>query len=189
MPFLQHSLFLVHYSVASVQSKKPILSSDTILCSGATLNLETNPLHYNGGTYYWNTGTHYSAITITAPGLYIVTATYAPCKSIRDSITVTLSNCDCAIYMPNAFSPNADGFNDGIKPIIECFPAPEEYYFAIYNRWGQQVFSTTNWLEAWDGRFKNTDQEISVFVYYITLKQYKNSGNAIFLKGNITLIH
>ena len=51
-------------------------------------------------------------------------------------------------YMANAFTPNNDGNNDVIKPILN---GAEAYQINIYDRWGKLVFSSKDPNEAWDG--------------------------------------
>ncbi|NJL75224.1 MAG: gliding motility-associated C-terminal domain-containing protein [Saprospiraceae bacterium] len=55
------------------------------------------------------------------------------------------------IFVPLAFTPNNDGTND----ILYVRGNPiEEVYFAVYNRWGQRVFETTDKNIGWDGTFQ-----------------------------------
>jgi len=65
---------------------------------------------------------------------------------------VNINSClveECLFWVPNAFSPNGDGLNENIRPTWNC--QPERYEWSVFNRWGQQVFESTNPLEAWDG--------------------------------------
>jgi gliding motility-associated-like protein len=166
---------------------KTNLNPDTSICSDKILLLNVNPNNLVGGNFSWNLGINKPIYEISTSGLFIVTATFPPCKSVSDSIMVTLIDCSCNVYMPNAFSPNLDNLNDRIKPIFDCYPLPIDYRFSIYNRWGQLVFTTTNLDESWDGTFKNRDQEISTFDYIITYRQNLES-NKIIKKGNISML-
>ena len=86
--------------------------------------------------------------------------------------------------MPNAFSPNGDGHNDDIYPIIYCNYIIE--HFSVFNRWGQQVFTTPVYMAAWDGKFNGIDQPIGSYFYYIT--GHTETGKAISYKGDFTLV-
>ena len=58
------------------------------------------------------------------------------------------------IYVATAFTPNNDGLNDALKAIpvgITSF-----HFFKIYNRWGQEVFSTNDPKRGWDGKYKGS---------------------------------
>jgi len=59
------------------------------------------------------------------------------------------------VYIPNTFTPNGDGKNDTWKPVIEEYSKEEgAYVLSVYDRWGQQVFHSTDPEEAWDGTIK-----------------------------------
>ncbi|MFM2285600.1 MAG: hypothetical protein RLZZ543_1097 [Bacteroidota bacterium] len=52
-------------------------------------------------------------------------------------------------YIPNAFSPNGDGMNEYFSPQGEGFLT---YEFVIFDRWGEEIFSTKDYENRWDGR-------------------------------------
>lgn len=87
------------------------------------------------------------------------------------------------MFVPNAFSPNNDGEND-----MECVygKCVKSLYFAIYDRWGEKVFETTDMMQCWDGTFKGKEMNTAVFVYYMRAKL--TTGDEINKKGNISLI-
>jgi gliding motility-associated-like protein len=67
------------------------------------------------------------------------------------------------IYVPNAFTPNGDGINDFLKPVL--FGIKQLRYFKIYNRWGQQFYETQTLKQGWDGTFKNVKQDTQTIVW------------------------
>jgi gliding motility-associated-like protein len=99
------------------------------------------------------------------------------------SIHIDAQAC-CNIWMPNAFSPNADGMNDIFRP--EAQGHPKEYVMYIYNRWGQAVFSTFNITQGWDGYINGKPADIADYYYRISGKCV--NGEAINLKGICTLV-
>ncbi|MFM2225546.1 MAG: hypothetical protein RJA07_1748 [Bacteroidota bacterium] len=177
----------IHTVINMLPKFKIDLGSDVLMCDDKTITLNANPNNLIGGSFSWNNGVGIATTEISSGGLYIVTATFPPCKPVLDSIFIVTENCDCNMYMPNAFSPNHDGLNETIKPVIECNPLPIDYVFSIYNRWGQLVFTTSNIDESWDGNFKKKEQEVGVYDYLIS---YKHSANEkkIIKKGDISLI-
>ena len=58
---------------------------------------------------------------------------------------------DFNVYIPNAFSPNGDGINDTFLPILR---GTKSYLLAIFNRWGNKIFETTDLNSGWDGSFQ-----------------------------------
>lgn len=100
-----------------------------------------------------------------------------------DSLEIRFDN-ESWVQIPNAFTPNGDGRNDYIRPIIVC-----NFYFlefAIYNRWGQQVFFDVANNTPWNGTFNGQPCEPGVYYYYVKGKD--SGGKLIVLKGDIALI-
>ena len=50
--------------------------------------------------------------------------------------------CGCHIWVPTAFTPDRDGVNEGFRIVSTCDWT--EFSFKIFNRWGQQVWSTND---------------------------------------------
>ncbi len=87
------------------------------------------------------------------------------------------------VVIPNAFSPNQDGFNDYFQ--ITGYQI-ETVEFAVYNRWGKKVFEGFDASMAWDGTFKEEIQPIGTYVY--TAIVIYEDGSQEFVQGNLTLI-
>ncbi|MEZ4884451.1 MAG: gliding motility-associated C-terminal domain-containing protein [Chitinophagales bacterium] len=88
------------------------------------------------------------------------------------------------LIFPNAFSPNGDGVNDEFRAVSNT--RLESFSLLIYNRWGEQVFQSSDINNAWDGSYKNKVGEIGVYAYVL---QYQFEGGKPQLKrGNVTLI-
>jgi gliding motility-associated-like protein len=87
------------------------------------------------------------------------------------------------LFIPDAFSPNGDGKNDLLFVRGNNI---QELYFAIYDRWGEKVFETTDKNNGWDGNYKGKELNGAVFVYYCKGKYI--DGTAFDLKGDITMI-
>ncbi|MCX7697523.1 MAG: gliding motility-associated C-terminal domain-containing protein [Bacteroidales bacterium] len=103
-----------------------------------------------------------------------------------DSVTIVVLEVFCYepyIFIPNAFTPNSDGKNDVLYVRSKYI---DRMYFAIFDRWGEKVFETTNPLEGWDGTYKGKLLEPQVFDYYLEVECF--GGQKFRKKGNITLI-
>lgn len=87
-----------------------------------------------------------------------------------------------AVGVPTAFSPNMDGNND----LLFVLGSVENLDFSIYNRWGQQVFKTTDRTKGWDGKFNGQPLNAGVFAYRLSGKL--PNGAPVEQKGNITLV-
>jgi len=98
------------------------------------------------------------------------------------SLIRLLNECG-ELFVPNAFSPDNNGENDMECVYGRCI---EKLYFAIYDRWGEKVFETTDLKQCWDGSYKGKQMNTAVFVYY--LKATLTTGEEITKKGNISLL-
>lgn len=88
------------------------------------------------------------------------------------------------LYVPNAFTPNNDGFNDRlkVKPIgIRSFG-----FLAVYNRWGQMVYRTTNYHEGWDGYISGVRAQAGTYAYVTQAVDYK--GKPLVRRGTVILL-
>jgi gliding motility-associated-like protein len=89
-----------------------------------------------------------------------------------------------SVFVPTGFTPNADGLNDVIKPILVGIKKLN--YFRIFNRWGQLVYETQQEGQGWDGRINGQLQGTHVFVWTVSAIDYLDQP--YFSKGTLTLI-
>lgn len=174
--------------IDTIKVKKLTLSldfniGDTLLCRGDTLVLNaTQP----EGIYHWNTGSTDSIININSEGTYHISVSNY-CGLLEDEATIYFENCNSCIHIPTAFSPNQDGHNDQFRVKHDCILT--NYEIHIFNRWGQELFSSNNPDAVWDGKYRGEDQPIDVYVYEL---KYSKSDlinvTSEFLSGNITLL-
>ncbi len=87
--------------------------------------------------------------------------------------------------LPSGFSPNGDGKND-VFGILGSGKYSREFEFRIWNRWGQEVFRTTDPTSGWDGNFNGAQAQTGVYAYHITFKNVFNEPKEY--KGNVTLV-
>ena len=87
--------------------------------------------------------------------------------SFTDSILVTLTE-SCGkdlVQLPSAFTPNGDGQNDIFR--VRGLGLADIEIFRVYNRWGEQLFSTSLINEGWDGIHNGQVVEQGVYHYYV----------------------
>ena len=95
-----------------------------------------------------------------------------------------LSEQEPKVYLPNVIMPR--GINNQLKPVI-VFVGSEGYDFVIYDRWGQQIFRTSNPDDAWNGTYNGNYVPEGVYVY---LLKFRNALNQIRqIKGNVAVIY
>ncbi len=103
-----------------------------------------------------------------------------------DSIWIYVNPDLCSedgIFIPTAFSPNGDGINDTLFIRGKYI---KEFYFAVYNQWGEIMFETYDIRNGWDGLYKKEKSDPGVFAFY--LKVICESEKTFIKKGNVTLL-
>lgn len=115
---------------------------------------------------------------------YTVTATDSAGCSATKNLLVTVLKNGPEIYVPTAFTPNADGKNDILKPTI--YGITNNFYFSIYNRWGQQVYFTKEIGKGWDGYWNGLAQPSGTYIFIAEGVDFL--GNRITRKGTSVLI-
>ncbi|MER3498527.1 MAG: PKD domain-containing protein, partial [Chitinophagaceae bacterium] len=100
-----------------------------------------------------------------------------------DSVKITVF-AKAAIYVPSAFTPNNDGLNDLLLP--KYAGMKELKFFKVFNRWGQQVFYTTDMSKGWDGMLNGKPQPTGSYVWVVNAVDV--DGKLHMLKGTIIII-
>jgi gliding motility-associated-like protein len=88
------------------------------------------------------------------------------------------------IYVPNAFSPNGDGRNDVFRPLPVGITRLD--YFRVYNRWGELIYSTNEYLKGWDGRQRGGQAANGTYVWVVG--GLNETGQMVEYKGTVVLI-
>jgi len=176
------------------------LSVNILVHPRAVLELPDSERIYPGESYTmnpvgnclmfsWFPATGLSADSISNPiaqpdvnTTYIVTGTTENNCIATDTIIINVSS-ETLLDLPNAFVPGS-GPNGELKIIKRGIATLK--YFRIFNRWGQEVFSTNNIDDGWDGKYNGSSQPMGVYVY--TIEAYTNKGKRFYKQGNITLI-
>ncbi len=172
--------------VVVVQPPVPAFAgNDTIAVVGQPLQL-----HASGGvSYEWTptapldfSNVQYPHATLYQDQLFQVRVTDVAGCIGNDKVFVQVY--PDGYQIPNAFSPNGDGLND----VFRVIPAGIAYteWFRIFNRYGQLVFETNQWLKGWDGTFQGKKQPIGNYVW--VLKGVDKNNRTVELKGTIMLI-
>ena len=114
----------------------------------------------NGYTYVWNFGDGGSSVSTdivhtyppTINNYFVTLYTYNEAGCV-DSMFMNVSVREELIYfVPNTFTPDLNGVNDLFLPVFTSGFDVNEFSFEVYNRWGNLVFETDNYLKGWDGK-------------------------------------
>lgn len=102
----------------------------------------------------------------------------------EDDLLIRIFSTGPSIFVPTAFTPNQDGLNDNIRPILAGIQRLE--IFRIFNRYGQIIFESNEPESSWDGTFKGNPQGSGTFVYQVQAIDYE--GKALRQSGTFVLI-
>lgn len=170
-----------HSLSVGVYGSPPLALHDTSLCEGRVLRIELP--EYWETNYLWQDGASDRIRSLGDSGLYIVSANN-PCGNSTDSLQLELRDCNCTLYLPNAFSPNGDGINDQFNIISRC--DLREFELLIYDRWGKNIFRSTTISQGWDGRFNGEMLPVGAYAFVI---RYMPEGSGLKVdKGVVHLV-
>ena len=89
------------------------------------------------------------------------------------------------MWVPNAFTPNDDGVNDHFYVAGEGIV---EAKISIYNRWGENIYQTTNNVEGWNGSVNRGSKPAQQDVYVYDILVTDVFGEKHQQYGRVTLI-
>ena len=159
--------------------------ADTIIIQGTSANLSAT-----GGDFYnWLPDTALScnicSTTMASPlhtTLYTVEVeNMEGCKDTASVLVDVRQDLNTVLFIPNVLTPNNDGFNDTwfIKN-IDLFP---KNAVRIVSRWGDEVFSTNNYQNNWDGTYGNGLLPAGTYYYILDA-----GGQWGIIKGDVTIL-
>lgn len=177
--------FPVTAQVEVYPTPKPVLGPDTLICPrGADFDLLLDPGEFL--IYQWQDNSRLPTYPVTAGGTYRVqVGDRYGCVGV-DEVVLT-EQCPTRIYAPNAFSPNDDGRNDVFR--IYAFDVGQ-IELRIFDRWGDQVFTTTDPAGAWDGFLRDRPAPSGVYVWMLIFEGVSDDGSAFsgVESGEVSLI-
>lgn len=168
---------------------RPFAGNDTTVIINTPFNMNGS----GGILYQWTPTTFLSnpndaksPISINQVGVYRYNLNVQSAEGCvgDDSVAITVAPFPF-FRVPSVFSPNGDGLNDIIRPIMAGYP--NLTFFKIYNRWGQLVYTMNNAnTGGWDGTFNNKTAETGVYFWHAIVLNPK--GEEEEFKGDLTLV-
>ncbi len=176
----------------TVEPQATIELGDSYLV-GATVNVPDNQIE----SIQWTPTTWLSCDTCLSTRIdiplhsqlyHILVVSTAGCRD--DAPFLLRVDKQVNVYIPNIFSPNDDGDNDGFTVYADLKGVKQVKLFQIYSRWGEQLFVRENFQPndptlGWDGRFRGQDMNPAVFVYYAVVEFI--DGQEVLFKGDVTV--
>ncbi|MBP6023184.1 PKD domain-containing protein [Ferruginibacter sp.] len=192
-----HNCFTDTGYVTIVVGPKPTVNigADRTLATGTALTL--NAVTQNGPiiSWMWTPAAELSCnncpspkTTIKNTSFYSVVVTNTFGCVATDTIFINSVCKNSQVYIPNAFTPDADGLNDVLMVRGKGMTVKS---FRIFNRWGELVFERENFYPndpkyGWDGKVRGVPATPDVFVY--TAEVFCDNGVVYTYKGNTTIL-
>jgi gliding motility-associated-like protein len=159
--------------------------SDVEITLGSSITLQAS----GGVTYTWSPADGLSCTNCSNPVAsptsttnYTVVGIGVDGCEATDQILVTVVD-NPVVWLPDAFSPNGDGYND----VFQVYGSGiAEMTLSVFDRWGNLIFESDNQQQGWDGWYKGEPLGRATFGY--TLNGKFNNGNAFEQSGNVTLM-
>lgn len=175
------------------ESERVALQLDNVIlgCTEEMVEIRAIPLgNPEDVTLVWEDGSTGLTFQANEGRTYSVDITDA-CSTYSRDVEVTLETefRDSYVYIPNGFSPNGDGANDQFQlffgPDVEVL----SFDFQIFNRWGANVYSSSDPAGRWNGTLKGKDLAPGNYVWFMdaNLLSCRREFN-VFEKGMISLI-
>jgi len=138
-----------------------------------------------GGTapyyYQWGTGETSSDIFYLSKGQYSLSVSDSKgCTLPIEYFDVSFDGLNGCIEIPSGFTPNNDNIHDEwVIYGLDDFP---DVVVKIYNRWGQEIYSSQGYKNPWDGKYNGVDLPTAAYYYVIEL----NESDKVF-NGTVTI--
>lgn len=101
------------------------------------------------------------------------------CK-VTDVVTVFVNG---TLYVPNTFTPDGDGLNDGFFAFATEIA---EFRLLVFNRWGEEIYASNQLGQPWDGTYHGVESPIDTYVWRIDLKELNGKKRTVF--GHVNLV-
>ncbi len=102
-----------------------------------------------------------------------------------DTIIAHLEQQPYSYFGANAFTPNGDNINDTWRPINNVVEI-ETYDLRVFDRWGREVFASTDPFKEWDGTVGGKKVPLGVYVYRARLREAFTKDDHI-VNGYVTV--
>jgi len=150
----------------------------------------------NAIQWYWDFGDGNTSINQNPSNTYNENGTYTVTQTVTDqfgctdtyTLIVRIANVvnDVIELIPNIITPNGDGSNDYWRlDFIDVFYPKAE--INIYNRWGDLIYNSIGYSNAWDGTYRDKNSPLPVGVYFYTIN-LNDPNKPDIIKGTITLM-
>jgi gliding motility-associated-like protein len=175
----------------------PLPVADFIIPNEVTLNeavlINFNNLSWGSNAWLWHFGDNSDSSTVFNPshsyidtGVYVIQLiSYSPALCPDTTYRSIKINGEFAIFIPNAFTPNGDGINDGF---IAKGIYIKDYDMWILDRWGGKIYHSLSLSHPWNGTYFDDGTMCQNGVYVYKIKAHDVWGKLHEFIGHVTLV-
>ncbi len=169
------------------------IATVTIMKGLVALGIET--LNINGDEFDWyedvatviveNQKTQGSWDQGGFPNNYEELSTFWAILTLMRAVPIEEEEEEDIYFIPNAFMPSSHLVeNQTFRPSFE--ETPVAYSLKIFNRWGEEVFSSDDLSDGWDGIYQNNDAPKGTYTYKISF--VNSNGREQQIRGALMLV-
>ncbi len=122
-------------------------------------------------------------VASTYPVLLVVTNVHGCTDTIVRAVVI---DGYFALYVPNAFTPDGDDVNDTWLPRITDHDE-RLYQVRVFDRWGEEVWASTDPAKGWDGTLDGELLKTDVFVWKLETREANTSVRRLYM-GHVSLL-
>lgn len=150
----------------------------------------------NAETYQWNFGDGGTSTLInpvhtfpnSEPANYTVELIAISAEGCRDTATrIVIVEEELIYYVPNAFTPDGDEFNQTFQPVFTSGFDPFDFNMIIFDRWGEVVFETNDAKVGWDGSYHGKLVKEGTYSWKIEFKTSKSDARKVAI-GHVNVL-
>ncbi len=142
---------------------------------------------FGNGSMVWSPALTLSCDSCAAPvaeplssTTYTVLLTDMNGCTATDQVTVFVNG---SLFVPNTFTPNGDGVNDSF---FAKATEVKEFRLLVFNRWGEEIFASTQLSQSWDGSYHGVSSPIDTYVWRVDLTELNGKKRTVF--GHVNLV-
>lgn len=195
----QGCVSLTNYSSFVCVLSNPVaqfdFSNDELTSSNTTTHMINNS--QNGSTYLWSFGDGSATSNLYEPshtfpvnqaGNYTVTlVAYSPGGCTDTTKRTIIVSEEIIFYVPNAFTPDGDSFNQTFFPVFTTGFDPFAYTLTMYDRWGEVIFVSHDTVYGWDGTYNGNICQNGSYSWTLRFKVYGKDEYKVY-SGHVSLI-
>ena len=155
-----------------------------------------NNLSIGGSSYSWDFGDNSPYSIFENPNhtyplqidtSYYVTLIVTDSNGCVDTVVNIITiDPEFFVYVPNAITIDGNAYNEIFFPVFADPNRIKKYRLTIYNRWGENIWETTDLNQGWDGKFKGNDVQEGVYTWKIEYELFIEGNKRQF--GHVTLL-